>query len=80
MRCKMLILIYICLFMTGVTVIIAVCSYRTSKKELDAFKHSDFSKVFATKLCDHDTTNCDVKYFQSHCSFEELVTDYSHTL
>ena len=71
----MFILISICLFMTGVTVVITVHSYRTSKKELDAFKHSAFSKVFTTKLRDCDGRNYKVKHFKSHHSFETLVKD-----
>lgn len=70
----MLILVPICLFMTGIAVVITIHSYRSSKKELGAFKHSDFSTVFATKLYDKNTANCDVKHLQSHCSFEKLVS------
>lgn len=71
----MLILVPICLFMTGIAVVITVHSYRSSKKELGAFKHSDFSKVFATKLCGKYTANCDAKHLKSHSSFEALIND-----
>ena len=70
----MLILVPICLFMTGIAVVITVHSYRSSKKELSSFKHSDFSTVFATKICDKYAANCDTEHLKSHCSFEKLVS------
>lgn len=69
------VLVSICFFMAGTSVVLTAHAYRANKKDLDVFLRSDFARIFSTKICDSNTVNCDVSHLTSRHSFEALVDD-----